>query len=151
VCRNSAITASGMRLSQRLDLLHAREDLLLKREARLRGPPFLPAVWGGQTIGRGERLGDDRSRIAAAVSLTVSPVIALPEVRRDVAEPGAAVFIKRRPVPSVGSARCKTDRLAVESARSQRKDHVPTWLWVVIIVVVVLAVLGFFGRGRLSR
>jgi hypothetical protein len=122
-----------------------------KREARLRGPPFLPAVWGGQTIGRGERLGDDRSRIAAAVSLTVSPGIALPEVRRDVAEPGAAVFIKRRPVPSVGSARCKTDRLAVESARSQRKDHVPTWLWVVIIVVVVLAVLGFFGRGRLSR
>jgi hypothetical protein len=53
--------------------------------------------------------------------------------------------------PSVGSARCKADRLAVESARSQRKDHVPTWLWVVIIVVVVLAVLGFFGRGRLSR
>jgi tRNA-splicing ligase RtcB (3'-phosphate/5'-hydroxy nucleic acid ligase) len=41
--------------------------------------------------------------------------------------------------------------LPVESARSQRKDHVPTWLWIVIIVIVVLAVLGYFGRGRLSR
>lgn len=57
------------------------------------------------------------------------------------------------PVPPCGPyrARCKTDRLAVESARSYGKDHVPNWLWVVIIVIVVLALLGFFGRGRLSR
>jgi hypothetical protein len=27
----------------------------------------------------------------------------------------------------------------------------PNWLWVVIIVVVVLFVLGFFGRGRYSK
>jgi Ni,Fe-hydrogenase I cytochrome b subunit len=32
-----------------------------------------------------------------------------------------------------------------------RKDHVPTWLWIVIIVIVVLAVLGYFGRGRFTR
>jgi len=24
----------------------------------------------------------------------------------------------------------------------------PTWLWIVIIVLIILAVLGFFGRGR---
>jgi hypothetical protein len=44
-----------------------------------------------------------------------------------------------------------TGRLVVESACSQRKDHVPTWLWIVIIVIVALAVLGYFGRGRFSR
>jgi cobalamin biosynthesis Mg chelatase CobN len=33
----------------------------------------------------------------------------------------------------------------------QRKDHVPTWLWIVIIIVVALAILGYFGRGRFSR
>jgi len=25
---------------------------------------------------------------------------------------------------------------------------VPTWLWIVIIVIVVLAALGYFRRGR---
>jgi uncharacterized membrane protein YqiK len=33
-------------------------------------------------------------------------------------------------------------------ARPERKDHMPTWLLIVIIVLVVLALLGFFGRGR---
>jgi Na+/proline symporter len=47
---------------------------------------------------------------------------------------------------------CVTWMLAVESARSQRKDlPVATWLWIVIIVVVALVVVGYFGRGRLSR
>jgi len=27
----------------------------------------------------------------------------------------------------------------------------PTWLWIVIIVIVVLAALGYFGRGRRTR
>jgi hypothetical protein len=27
----------------------------------------------------------------------------------------------------------------------------PTWLLILIIVLVVLALLGFFGRGRYSR
>jgi len=26
-----------------------------------------------------------------------------------------------------------------------------TWLWIVIIVALVLAVFGYFGRGRFSR
>jgi hypothetical protein len=42
-----------------------------------------------------------------------------------------------------------TDR--IDDFGRLRKDHVPTWLWIVIIVVVVLAVLGYFGRGRFSR
>ncbi len=33
-------------------------------------------------------------------------------------------------------------------ATPNRKDHVPTWLWIVIIVIVVLAALGYFRRGR---
>jgi hypothetical protein len=31
-----------------------------------------------------------------------------------------------------------------------RKDHMSI-LWIIIIVVLVLALLGFFGRGRFSR
>jgi hypothetical protein len=31
------------------------------------------------------------------------------------------------------------------------RNHVSTWLWIVIIVIVVLAILGYFGRGRFSR
>jgi hypothetical protein len=27
----------------------------------------------------------------------------------------------------------------------------PGWLWIVIIVIVVLALLGFFTRGRMGR
>jgi hypothetical protein len=27
----------------------------------------------------------------------------------------------------------------------------PTWLWILIIIVVVLAVVSYFGRGRLTR
>lgn len=43
-------------------------------------------------------------------------------------------------------------QLALESGpRSQRKDYVPTWLWIIIIVIVLLAVLGYFRRGRMSR
>jgi t-SNARE complex subunit (syntaxin) len=42
-------------------------------------------------------------------------------------------------------------QLALESARSQRKDHVPTWLWIVIIVIVAALVIGYFGRGRMAR
>jgi hypothetical protein len=30
----------------------------------------------------------------------------------------------------------------------KRKDYVPTWLWIVIIIVVVLAAFGYFRRGR---
>jgi flagellar basal body-associated protein FliL len=30
------------------------------------------------------------------------------------------------------------------------RDHV-TILWIILIVILVLAVLGYFGRGRLSR
>jgi hypothetical protein len=40
---------------------------------------------------------------------------------------------------------------SVSAAPKERTDHMPNWLWVVIIVVVVLFVLGFFGRGRYSR
>jgi hypothetical protein len=29
--------------------------------------------------------------------------------------------------------------------------YVATWLWIVIIVVLILALLGYFGRGRFSR
>jgi hypothetical protein len=56
-----------------------------------------------------------------------------------------------RTARGVGRARCTYGPIAVESARSQRKDHVPTWLWIVIIVIVVLVVFGYFGRGRFSR
>ncbi len=27
----------------------------------------------------------------------------------------------------------------------------PGWLWIVIIVIVVLALLGYFSRGRMGR
>ena len=56
-------------------------------------------------------------------------------------------------VPIAAWARtvANTGRLVVDSACSQRKDHVPTWLWIVIIAIVVLAILGYFGRGRFSR
>jgi hypothetical protein len=27
----------------------------------------------------------------------------------------------------------------------------PGWLWILIIVIVVLALLGYFGRGRFGR
>jgi len=28
---------------------------------------------------------------------------------------------------------------------------VPNWLWIVIIVILVLAALGYFGKGRRAR
>jgi hypothetical protein len=31
---------------------------------------------------------------------------------------------------------------------SQRKDRTMSLLWIILIVVLVLALLGFFGRGR---
>jgi cobalamin biosynthesis Mg chelatase CobN len=54
---------------------------------------------------------------------------------------------QRRPahVCEDGSARRRVGNVP------QRKDHVPTWLWIVIIIVVALAILGYFGRGRFSR
>jgi flagellar basal body-associated protein FliL len=39
----------------------------------------------------------------------------------------------------------------VQSARLLGKGSRMSVLWIVIIVLVVLALLGFFGRGRLSR
>lgn len=44
----------------------------------------------------------------------------------------------------------ETGPLVVESALPKRKDRVSV-LWIVIIVIVVLALLGYFGRGRFSR
>ena len=31
---------------------------------------------------------------------------------------------------------------------SKRKEHRMSLLWIILIVVLVLALLGFFGRGR---
>jgi hypothetical protein len=33
----------------------------------------------------------------------------------------------------------------------KRETRMATWLWIVIIVALALAVFGYFGRGRLSR
>jgi hypothetical protein len=28
---------------------------------------------------------------------------------------------------------------------------VPTWLWILIIILLAIVVIGYFGRGRMSR
>ena len=52
---------------------------------------------------------------------------------------------RRTPVLLVECVRVGSRRQA-----PKRKDHVSI-LWIIIIVILVLAVLGYFGRGRFSR
>jgi cobalamin biosynthesis Mg chelatase CobN len=52
---------------------------------------------------------------------------------------------------AASQAPCTYGSAALESARSRRKDYVSTWLWIVIIVIVAVLVLGYFGRGRMTR
>ena len=53
-------------------------------------------------------------------------------------------YRSRRQAAHVSSRR----RLAVESASSQRRDHVPTWLWIAIVVLIVVAIFGYRRRAR---
>ena len=36
----------------------------------------------------------------------------------------------------------------MSNSRFDRKEHRMSLLWIILIVVLVLALLGFFGRGR---
>jgi hypothetical protein len=46
-----------------------------------------------------------------------------------------------------GHARNSRSRFAV-SAKSTNEGSIVNLLWIILIVVLVLALLGFFGRGR---
>jgi hypothetical protein len=47
------------------------------------------------------------------------------------------------------TCRCRSARRKVEHAPNERITV--SWLWIILIVILVLAVLGYFGRGRFSR
>jgi hypothetical protein len=56
---------------------------------------------------------------------------------------------------SPADCRCAMLRMREHLTYSARpaaneRDHM-TLLWIVVLVIVVLAVLGYFGRGRFSR
>jgi hypothetical protein len=58
-----------------------------------------------------------------------------------------------------GPRRLPSNHVATQTQRGYDRHNEPrtkgtlmaTWLWILIIVIVLLAVLGFFGRGRYNR
>jgi cobalamin biosynthesis Mg chelatase CobN len=55
--------------------------------------------------------------------------------------PSAEVYTRFRAV-----GRCEPRERPI--APNSRERHMPDLLWIVIVVLVVLALLGYFGRGR---
>jgi cobalamin biosynthesis Mg chelatase CobN len=107
----------------------------------------------------------DRAGLLDPSGTAHSTTVSMPVRRKAVR--GTIVAVSRRrtcPVPGTrqvrfrhprdalfrgfGHTRCKDEAARRRVATPKRKDHVPTWLWIVIIVIVVLAALGYFRRGR---
>jgi hypothetical protein len=66
-------------------------------------------------------------------------------------DPAHVHCLRRARLDGTEGASLKTGVAGTSSRPSQRKEHVPTWLLIVIVVILVLALLGYFGRGRRSR
>ncbi len=122
-------------LSGGLLVLRSRRDALHARGAG-RGERVRPAPRGRRVLRRvstHEAGGHDAAEITRAWRLSLAHSIAEPCAPFD---PDAGRVIKQR---------------RQSTPPPKRRTDMATWLWIVIIVVAVLAVTGYFGRGRFSR